>query len=210
MYRVVIVDDEISTGRILERYVTTYMPDFEVLHTFKTGTLAWRFLENQEVDILVTDINMPGLSGIELTSRVVERWPDTAVGIITGYSEFEYARQAINLGVSSFLLKPINLHEFQCAVEHMRQQRQRNLQRRVLQSKTSQEIIEEYISDLQEGQLSQNESYHHFAACGFPFQITQCQGKLVQFRLTQMTDAIADDPERTENAITNVLRMTMP
>lgn len=109
--------------RILSQEIEKNAPSFSLAGAFKTGDQAWSFLEKEEVDILITDIKMPGMSGLELAERALARWPDMVVSIITGYSEFEYARQAIMLGVSSFLLKPINLKEFADALTHMGRQR---------------------------------------------------------------------------------------
>lgn len=208
LYRVVIVDDEGMPRRILSQEIEKNAPDFALAGAFKTGDQAWRFLEKEEADILITDIKMPGMSGLELAERTAARWPDMAISIITGYSEFEYARRAIMLGVSSFLLKPINLREFADALSHMGRQRFERLQRRALQFPVQQDAMDEFILDLQEGALRREERNLRFQACAFPFSEEECCGELVTIALDASGEPA--DSEKEYSALKNVLRMNFP
>ena len=195
--------------RILSQEIEKNAPSFSLAGAFKTGDQAWSFLEKEEVDILITDIKMPGMSGLELAERALARWPDMVVSIITGYSEFEYARQAIMLGVSSFLLKPINLKEFADALTHMGRQRFERMQRRAMQSPVLQDTMDEFILDLQEGAIHGAERSRRFQGCAFPFSEKECWGDLITISL----DAAAGEPADSEkecNALKNVLRMNFP
>ncbi len=209
MYRVVIVDDEGMPRRILAREIESKAPDFALAGVFKTGDQAWAFLEKEEADILITDIKMPGMSGLELARRVAARWPETVISIITGYSEFEYARQAIGLGVCSFLLKPINLAEFADALSHMGRQRQERLQRRSMQFFVQQDAVDEFVLDLQEGSLSPAERSRRFRACAFPFSEAECGAELATVRL-EAGSREPSDAEKACRALKNVLRMNFP
>ena len=205
MYRVAIVDDEGMPRRVLSQEIERKAPLFQLAGAFRTGDQAWAFLQREEVDILVTDIKMPGMSGLELARRVAARWPDTVTGIITGYSEFEYARQAIGLGVSSFLLKPLNLKEFADALSHMGRQRSERLQRRMLQAPAAQDVVNEFLMDLQEGLLRGEERSRRFQACRFAFSEENCRGELISVRLESEP---ATGSEQECSAIKNVLRMS--
>lgn len=72
------------------------------------GELAWPLIKQTKPDILITDIRMPFMDGLELSGLVRKELPDTKIIILSGYSEFDYAKQAINLGVANYLLKPIS------------------------------------------------------------------------------------------------------
>ena len=207
LYRVVIVDDEGMPRRILSQQIEKKAPEFSLAGAFKTGDQAWAFLEKEEADILITDIKMPGMSGLELARRAVSRWPDMAVSIITGYSEFEYARQAIALGVCSFLLKPIDLQEFADALTHMGRQRREHLQRRAMQAPVQQDAVDEMVLDLMAGTLRGAERSRRFQECAFPLAERECCGDLVA---VSMENAIGESSEGECSALKNVLRMNFP
>ena len=73
------------------------------------GKQALEILKQQQIDIILTDIRMPGVDGLELTKAAMEQNPEICVVIMSGHSEFEYAHTAIRLGVYDYLLKPITL-----------------------------------------------------------------------------------------------------
>jgi DNA-binding NtrC family response regulator len=70
------------------------------------ATGALEELEKEHVDLVVTDVRLPGMSGVELTKQIIERWPDVPVIVITGYSEIDIAVEVLKLGVSDFIRKP--------------------------------------------------------------------------------------------------------
>lgn len=206
MYQIVIVDDESYTRKLLIQHIAGHAPSFDVIGTFKTGVQAWEFLKNEHADILVTDINMPGMNGLELAEKALLRWPDLVVGVITGYSEFEYARQAINMGVKSFLMKPINLKEFQNALEHMGWQHQMNQQLRKSGESRS-DRIEAFIAGLQSGRVENvSEKYR---ALELPFEEEMLCGCIVTVIIEDKGRMRGYSDADIETAITNVLRMSM-
>ncbi|MDF2936079.1 MAG: hypothetical protein K0Q90_1452 [Paenibacillaceae bacterium] len=81
------------------------------VHQADNGLAAVEVLKRTEVDIVVTDIRMPGMDGLELCRYIREHYPRTRCVLLTGYGEFEYARQAIQTGISSYLLKPVRDEE---------------------------------------------------------------------------------------------------
>lgn len=83
----------------------------EEVFSVSNGEEAKELLLGVPIDIVIFDIRMPGMSGLELAELVREYSMDTAVVLLTGYSEFEYARQAIKSGVYEYLLKPVNPRE---------------------------------------------------------------------------------------------------
>ena len=119
MYRVVIIDDENIIVEGLKRVVD--WPKFccEVVatgHDAVSGTLAIR---THKPHILFTDIKMPNASGLTMLAGVRSEFPDMQVTVLTGYRDFEHAKEAISLGVARFLLKPSKMNELEEALAYM-------------------------------------------------------------------------------------------
>ncbi len=109
--KVMLVDDE-HLERTLIRYGTDWEGNgFEIIGEAESGKEALEMLETVEPDIILTDINMPQMDGLVFSEKVRERYPEIRIVIITGYREFEYAQKAVKLGVTEFLLKPIDHEE---------------------------------------------------------------------------------------------------
>ena len=105
MYRLLIVDDEqiIRQGLSLLPWAEN---EIEVVAILKNGIEAEEWINSNEIDILLTDIRMPGISGIDLARIAFQTYPNAQVVLLTGYGEFEYAKEAITLGVFDYILKP--------------------------------------------------------------------------------------------------------
>ncbi len=112
IYSLIIVDDEYSACELLRRYVTGYCKDFEIAGVFNDGEEAIEFLKENDVDLVLTDIKMPRVSGIELAKYIHENKNDTNVVAVSAYSEFEYVKDLMKYGVSYYLLKFVDLDEF--------------------------------------------------------------------------------------------------
>lgn len=111
MIRTVIAEDEIPLLRGLGQMIEQIDPRFQIVCSAKNGKEALEYLTQHSADVLFTDINMPLLSGLELIAQAQRLDPRLTSVIISGYGEFEYARQAIKLGVKNYLLKPIDRGE---------------------------------------------------------------------------------------------------
>lgn len=114
MYRLLIVDDEVT---IRQGLVTLPWEEngIKLVGLLKDGIEAAEWINSREIDILLTDIRMPGITGIELAKITLQNYPAAKVILLTGYGEFEYAREAISLGVFDYLLKPSTPQEIiQC------------------------------------------------------------------------------------------------
>ncbi len=108
MYRVVIADDERAIRTGLQIIVDWNKLGFEIAGCASDGEEALQMLLKQNIDVLVTDIRMPRLSGLQLVKKVQELGLSIHVILLTSYRDFEYARQAISLGVREYLLKPVD------------------------------------------------------------------------------------------------------
>ena len=84
---------------------------FEFCGEASDGELALPLLQTVKPDVLITDIRMPFMDGLQLSQIVRDRMPTTKIIILSGHDEFEYAQKAIKLGVSEYLLKPVSVQD---------------------------------------------------------------------------------------------------
>lgn len=110
IYRMILVDDEDDVrGRILSKI--TPNGDFEVVGKAGNGYDALELIEKYKPHVVLTDIKMPFINGIELARIIRRDYPTTKVAFISGYNEFDFAHQAIELKVVSYLMKPVTSQE---------------------------------------------------------------------------------------------------
>ena len=110
-YTVLVVDDEVGLRRALVEKVDWESAGFRVVGEAENGVEALDLVETLEPDLIITDIRMPMISGLELAERVRQLRPATQMVILSGYDRFEYAKQAIDYHIISYLLKPISCEE---------------------------------------------------------------------------------------------------
>lgn len=122
MYKVVIVDDEYVARKVLKKYFEVYARDFEIAGMFDCGEALIDFLENDdnEVDVIFTDVKMQGITGIDIAKWVCENRPEIKVVIVSGFTEFEWAKEAMRYKVLYYLVKVIDIKEFIELIEHLR------------------------------------------------------------------------------------------
>lgn len=108
MLKVFLVEDEMIIRNGVKNNIPWEQEGFTFVGEAGDGELAWPLIKQTKPDILITDIRMPFMDGLELSGLVRKELPDTKIIILSGYSEFDYAKQAINLGVANYLLKPIS------------------------------------------------------------------------------------------------------
>ena len=112
MYKVIISDDEESIRNRLLSMVEKFRDDFVVVGVYENGYDALESGVPLEPDVIITDIRMPYVSGIELIKQAKMELPLVKSLIVSGYDSFDYAKEAIGLGVSGYLTKPIMFEEF--------------------------------------------------------------------------------------------------
>jgi two-component system, response regulator YesN len=112
--RLLVVDDEPVIRKGLVRMAEQYEPSFTKIQTAENGAVALERIRAAEPDIVLTDIRMPKLDGLELCRLIHAEYPHIKVVVISGYNDFEYAQKSIVYGVRQYLLKPVvksELHE---------------------------------------------------------------------------------------------------
>lgn len=113
---VLIADDESLERRGLKYLIHKYGFDLDILES-PNGLSAKKLLDEQPVDILITDLKMPFMDGIELSKHARQLYPDMKIILYSAYSQFEYAKAAIELGVVHYIVKPINCDEFKAVMD---------------------------------------------------------------------------------------------
>ena len=111
LYKVFFVEDEIVTREGIRDNVDWKAHGFEFCGEASDGELALPLLQTVKPDVLITDIRMPFMDGLQLSQIVRDRMPTTKIIILSGHDEFEYAQKAIKLGVSEYLLKPVSVQD---------------------------------------------------------------------------------------------------
>ena len=107
MYRVLIIDDEKSIRNLLKNILKREELNIEVVGEAESGIEAINIMEQVLPDIAFVDIKMPFMDGIEFSKLAISRYPNLKIIILTAFSDFEYARQCVGIGVCEYLLKPI-------------------------------------------------------------------------------------------------------
>ena len=116
MLNLVIVEDESNIRECLVHLFPWDSLGIHVAAAFSNGQDAFRYLSAEHADILLTDIRLPNISGLDLIRMLRENKNPIEVVILTGYKHFDYARQAIRYKVHDFLLKPIKYEELTAAM----------------------------------------------------------------------------------------------
>lgn len=119
MYKVVIVDDEPIIVEGLTKGINWEKWGCQVVATGTSGLEGLVIVEKERPDILFSDIRMPRMDGMTLIAAVKSQYPHMEITILTGFSDFEYAREAIRIGVTRFLVKPSKMDELEEAVGAM-------------------------------------------------------------------------------------------
>ena len=118
--KVLIVDDENFEGVLIERCVDWAAHGFRIVGSAQNAQDALAIFRRESPDVVLCDVNMPVMNGLELSRRMKALDPDVRIIIVTGYREFSYAKAAIEIGVENYILKPIQAEELLRTAEKIR------------------------------------------------------------------------------------------
>ena len=133
MYRILLVDDEILVREAIKENIEWKSMDCELVGDCENGRQAADFVKEHPVDIVLTDILMPYMDGMELSHFLHDNYPEIVIVIFSGFGEFEYAKKAIQYNVSEYLLKPVTAMELREVIGKMKEKvdQQRNEKKRL-------------------------------------------------------------------------------
>ncbi|WP_036718848.1 response regulator transcription factor [Paenibacillus harenae] len=123
MYKVFLVEDEAIIRNGLRQLVEEVIGGYRVIGEAENGRAALEALKCAMPDLLITDIRMNEMNGIEMIKRIRDGYPDLYILIVSGFADFEYARQAMKYGISDYLLKPIDRIELAQVLDNFRRKR---------------------------------------------------------------------------------------
>lgn len=119
--KVVVVEDEILIREGICKLINKMFPDLEVVGSAENGQEGLACIERDKPALVITDIRMPVMDGLEMLKRMQEKGLFPKVIVLSAYSEFSYAQQAVRLGVNDYLIKPIVVQEFVQVINKMQQ-----------------------------------------------------------------------------------------
>ena len=119
MVKLFLAEDEIAMREGIKRNIPWESIGVEFCGEASDGELAWPQILEQKPDIVITDIKMPFMDGLQLAGLIRRELPDTRIVILSGYSEFEYAQEALRIGVTEYLLKPITPRQLREVIEKL-------------------------------------------------------------------------------------------
>lgn len=120
--RVAVIEDEKPIRLGLVNILNKISPDCEVVGSAADGKEGLKLLEQEQPDLVLLDIQMPDMNGLEMLKKARERGIQSKVIILTAYSDFSYAKEAISHGIENYLLKPVNLQELKQTIEKIRKE----------------------------------------------------------------------------------------
>ncbi len=142
MIKILLVDDERSVLNLLRHFITS--PEMEIVAATQSSEEALELASQLRPDVVISDIRMPELSGLDMVRQMKERYPDMDFIMISGYQDFEYAYHALKLGVTEYLLKPIRQSELLEALEKLMEKRREGSRvREITQTARRQRMDEE-------------------------------------------------------------------
>lgn len=119
MYQVYLIDDEPWVLIGLERLISWEKYGFCVVGKSTSSREAWGQIVEKKPDVVITDIRMPGLNGLELLGKMKKEKLDSEVVLVSGFAEFEYARTAIREGAFDYLVKPVNKEQLTDCIQRL-------------------------------------------------------------------------------------------
>jgi len=152
MYNALVVDDEPLVREFLKETIPSLNNHFTVTADAMDGHEALEIIMSHHIDLVITDIKMPEMDGLDLCKRIRERYPDMQIIIISGYDDFTYAKKAIHYRVSEYLLKPIVNEELKMVLDkiHNHLENEKALEKIPLKENKN-EIIRNYLKALVTG-----------------------------------------------------------
>lgn len=157
MYNVLIVDDEPRICAGLSVFIDWESVGFRVLNTAENGQEALEELKKNRYNLVITDIRMAMVDGLELTREIYTQNPKVRVLIISGYNDFEYAKEAIAYGVRGYLLKPVNCEELLNSVLKIKAELDREKDSMLKNREINYLSRDKFLFDLANGALCQKD-----------------------------------------------------
>ncbi len=153
MLKVFLVEDEIVMREGIKNNIPWEEEGFDFVGEASDGELAYPMIRKLCPDIIITDIKMPFMDGLELSRLVKKDFPDVSIIILSGYDEFEYAKEAIRIGVTEYLVKPVSSAKLLEAVKEIGS--------RIEKENEKKKYLEQFKKEMMEMELHEKEKFLH-------------------------------------------------
>lgn len=163
--RIAVIEDEAPIREGMAKILARINPDYEVVGTAKDGREGYDLIKKERPDLVILDIQMPGMNGLQMLEKLRREKIDCRVLVLTAYSDFNYAKQAIELGIENYLLKPIKIAELRNALSLIEEKRSRE------QSKESAFSLDNIFMGCLNGQLHPDEKFHEMTKEKYGFTV---------------------------------------
>lgn len=213
MYKVFLVEDEIVVREGIKNNINWEEEGFKIVGDESDGELAYPMIIREQPDILITDIKMPFMDGLELSKLLKKEMPQLKIIIISGYSEFGYAQQAIDIGITEYLLKPVTSSKLMASVknaaaviekEHKEQQILEQYQLLVYQKQG--EKRKDFFNALVSGKMSLSQILEQEKELGIDMVASAFGVMLFQFKVQEDMYEYSDEIVQCEARMTEALR----
>ncbi|WP_058301822.1 response regulator transcription factor [Gorillibacterium timonense] len=185
MYNVLVVDDEERITEGMELLIDWKQFGFRIIGTAGDGLTALDFMQRNPVDLLVTDIRMPEMDGLELINALRSSGSRTRVMILSGYGDFQYAKKAIAYGVNDYLLKPVEVDELGRSLLKLKSELDEERKLRLEERQTRNLARDKVLSDYTAGVLSSSEFQGYGSRWGIALEEEGIRIGLVELTLFQ-------------------------
>lgn len=151
MIKIFLVEDEMIIRRGIKNSIEWEKEGYQFVGEASDGELAFPMILREKPDIVLTDIKMPFMDGLELSRLIRKELPETKILILSGYDEFEYAKEAIRIGITDYLLKPISSMRLLEVLDDVR--------RKIEQEREEKELLAQYQKEMQENLEHEKEKF---------------------------------------------------
>lgn len=158
MIKVFLVEDEVIVREGIKNNIPWSEHGLEFCGEASDGELAYPMIQKLKPDIVITDIKMPFMDGLALSTLIKKEFPWMEIIILSGFEEFDYAKKAINLGVSKYLTKPISAEELLREVDI--------IAAKITESKSEKALIEQYQQEMEENNNETRRALFHNLVSG--------------------------------------------
>ena len=142
MLKIFLVEDEIVVRESIKKKVNWEAHGFEFVGEASDGEMAYSLIQNVSPDVVITDIKMPFMDGLELSRLLKKEMPWIKIILLTGHSEFEYAQEAIRIGATDYILKPISSAGLEKVLDELREKLEEEREQQVFLQQYEREMEE--------------------------------------------------------------------
>ncbi|MBQ2924916.1 MAG: response regulator [Anaerotignum sp.] len=181
LYKILLVDDEEEVRTSIIKKIDWEKNGFTVIGDAENGKDALEKIEQLEPDVVLTDVRMPYMNGLELAAELRRIHPSVKVVIFSGYDDFEYAKQAIQLNIIEYILKPVNARELTDILGKIKINLDDEIERlrgeTVLQDNLKKNLVilrENFLSRLVKGKIERKQIEHEMKEYALPFLESNC------------------------------------